>query len=252
MKMPSGKWSEVEPLLKKGKLYLQDPGTRLAMELLAPAGRGNRARCVRGAGRQESDDGRSDGGGHGARRRTGGRVIAMDLPGDRIARLKENLSRAEGVEVALVQADVAKDRGVRALDACKLPTTFDAVLLDVPCRGTPASVRHRVDVKWRLPEGDFHKHQAPAAGASACGGAFGRAGRSAGLFHVLDRSRGKRERGEGVRQPRGRAVYAGKQKPQPTVGLGSRRRRGVSVAGKNFDQQQGFGWRGVAGRRPSP
>ena len=84
------------------------------------------------------------------------RVIAMDLPGDRIARLKENLSRAEGVEVALVQADVSKD-GYAALDACRLPTTFDAVLLDVPCTNSGV-MRHRVDVKWRLQEGDFHKH----------------------------------------------------------------------------------------------
>jgi 16S rRNA (cytosine967-C5)-methyltransferase len=84
------------------------------------------------------------------------RVIAMDLPGERIARLKENLSRAEGVEVALVQADVAKD-GFLALDACQLPTSYDAVLLDVPCTNSGV-MRHRVDVKWRLQEGDFHKH----------------------------------------------------------------------------------------------
>jgi 16S rRNA (cytosine967-C5)-methyltransferase len=80
----------------------------------------------------------------------------MDLPGERIARLKENLARAEVVEVALVQADVAKD-GFAALDASRLPTSFDAVLLDVPCTNSGV-MRHRVDVKWRLQEGDFHKH----------------------------------------------------------------------------------------------
>ncbi|HRI81798.1 MAG TPA: transcription antitermination factor NusB, partial [Opitutaceae bacterium] len=31
-----GRWAEVEPLLKAGRIYLQDPGTRLAVELLAP------------------------------------------------------------------------------------------------------------------------------------------------------------------------------------------------------------------------
>jgi 16S rRNA (cytosine967-C5)-methyltransferase len=34
--VPSGHWAEVEPLLKAGQIYLQDPGTRLAVGLLAP------------------------------------------------------------------------------------------------------------------------------------------------------------------------------------------------------------------------
>lgn len=153
--VPSGRWSEVEPLLKKGKLYLQDPGTRLAVELLAPqtgetvldvcAAPGGKSLMIADAMLAGT-----------AQPGKPSRVIAMDLPGERIARLKENLSRAEGVEVALVQADVAKD-GYAALDACKLPTTFDAVLLDVPCTNSGV-MRHRVDVKWRLQEGDFHKH----------------------------------------------------------------------------------------------
>ena len=155
--VPSGHWSDVEPLLKHGKLYLQDPGTRLAVELLAPqpgetvldvcAAPGGKSLMIADA----------------MLARTGAtppakpsRVIAMDLPGERIARLKENLARAEGVEVALVQADVAKD-GFLALDACQLPTSYDAVLLDVPCTNSGV-MRHRVDVKWRLQEGDFHKH----------------------------------------------------------------------------------------------
>ncbi len=31
-----GRWGEVEPLLKSGAIYLQDPGTRFAVELLGP------------------------------------------------------------------------------------------------------------------------------------------------------------------------------------------------------------------------
>jgi 16S rRNA (cytosine967-C5)-methyltransferase len=85
-----------------------------------------------------------------------GRVIALDLPGMRIDRLKENLSRANGVDVALVQADLIVD-GYKSLDDHGLPTEYAAVLLDGPCSNTGV-MRHRVDVKWRLQENDFRKH----------------------------------------------------------------------------------------------
>jgi 16S rRNA (cytosine967-C5)-methyltransferase len=80
----------------------------------------------------------------------------MDLPGSRVDRLKENLSRVPGVDVALVQADLLADP-VHALRSHKLPESFDAVLLDVPCSNTGV-MRHRADVKWRLQAGDFKKH----------------------------------------------------------------------------------------------
>jgi 16S rRNA (cytosine967-C5)-methyltransferase len=160
--VPSGKWSEVEPLLKKGKLYLQDPGTRLAVELLAPqpgetvldvcAAPGGKSLQIADAMVATAQGGVAPPTSAGAK----GRVVAMDLPGERIARLKENLARVEGVDVALVQADVAKN-GYLELDTHRLPTSFDAVLLDVPCTNSGV-MRHRVDVKWRLQEGDFHKH----------------------------------------------------------------------------------------------
>ena len=40
-----------------------------------------------------------------------------------------------------------------------LPDAYAAVLLDAPCTNTGV-MRHRVDVKWRLQEGDFRKHAA--------------------------------------------------------------------------------------------
>ena len=143
----SGKWTKVEPLLRSGKLYLQDPGTRLAVELLAPqAGETVLDVCAAPGGKSLLI---------GDTIKTG-KVVAMDLPGARIDRLKENLARANGVEVALVQVDVLLEP-VMALREHKLPESFSAVLIDVPCSNTGV-MRHRADVKWRLQEGDFKKH----------------------------------------------------------------------------------------------
>lgn len=153
--VPTGQWSDVEPLLKAGKIYLQDPGTRFAVELLdVKPGETVLDACAAPGGKslQLADVlHRSAAGAASA-----GRVVAMDLPGPRIDRLKENLARAQGVDVALVQADLLKG-GIYELRENRLPTEFPAVLLDVPCSNTGV-MRHRVDVKWRLQEGDFRKH----------------------------------------------------------------------------------------------
>lgn len=146
--IPAGRWSEVEPLLRTGAIYLQDPATRLAVELLAPketevvldgcAAPGGKSLLIADALQR-------------------GKVIAMDLPGARITRLAENLSRVpQTVGVALVQADL-RESPAAALREHGLPTEFKAVLLDVPCSNTGV-MRHRVDVKWRLQPGDFKKH----------------------------------------------------------------------------------------------
>ena len=64
--------------------------------------------------------------------------------------------RHAGVEVALVEADLRKVNTVfyRNLN---LPESYDAVLLDAPCSNTGV-MRHRIDVKWRLQDGDFARH----------------------------------------------------------------------------------------------
>ena len=143
----SGRWSAVEPLLKSGKIYLQDPGTRLAVELLAPlAGETVLDVCAAPGGKSLLI----------ADAMKTGKIVALDLPGARIDRLKENLSRAGAVEVALVQADVLAEPAM-ALREHALPESYSAVLIDVPCSNTGV-MRHRVDVKWRLQEGDFKKH----------------------------------------------------------------------------------------------
>lgn len=156
----AGKWDEVRRLANEGALYLQDPSTRLCIGLLAPQpGEIILDACAAPGGKSLfiADTMKS------------GKVVSLDEPAPagkpgepgkvdiRLVRLKENLSRAPaGVDVALVEADLRKVNTVfyRNLN---LPESYDAVLLDAPCSNTGV-MRHRIDVKWRLQDGDFARH----------------------------------------------------------------------------------------------
>ncbi len=142
-----GRWLEVEALLKAGKLYLQDPSTCIPVELLAPQpGESVLDLCAAPGGKSllMADTMKS------------GRLVSLDQPSARIDRLKENLARTTGVDVALVQADATGNLAL-PLREHQLPESYDAVMLDAPCTNTGV-MRHRVDVKWRLQAGDFRKH----------------------------------------------------------------------------------------------
>ncbi len=149
-----GKWDEIRRLANEGALYVQDPSTRLCIGLLAPQlGEIILDACAAPGGKSLfiADTMKS------------GKVVALDEPGEpgkvdiRLVRLKENLSRAPaGVEVAQVEADLRKVNTdfYRNLN---LPLSYDGVLLDAPCSNTGV-MRHRIDVKWRLQDGDFARH----------------------------------------------------------------------------------------------
>lgn len=143
----SGSWARVETLVNDGTLFLQDPATRHAVELLAPkAGETVLDACAAPGGKSLAI----------ADAMGAGRVVALDLPGPRIDRLKQNLSRAKG-DVALVQGDLLQAERLGIFEEHNLPKAYDAVLLDAPCSNTGV-MRHRVDVKWRLQVSDFAKH----------------------------------------------------------------------------------------------
>ena len=144
----SGSWPRIEALIADGTLFLQDPATRHAIDLLAPkAGETILDACAAPGGKSLAI----------ADVMGSGRVVAIDLPGPRIDRLKQNLSRAKGADVALVQGDLMQAEKDGLFKQHALPEVFDAVLLDVPCSNTGV-MRHRVDVKWRLQIADFAKH----------------------------------------------------------------------------------------------
>jgi 16S rRNA (cytosine967-C5)-methyltransferase len=151
----AGHWDDIRRLVTEGALYLQDPSTRLCIGLLAPQpGETVLDACAAPGGKSLfiADTMKS------------GKVVALDEPAPpgktdiRLVRLKENLARAPaGVDVAMIEADLAAVNTVfyRNLN---LPESYDAVLLDAPCSNTGV-MRHRIDVKWRLQDGDFVRHQ---------------------------------------------------------------------------------------------
>ncbi len=144
----AGHWEEVRRLAHTGALYLQDPSTRLCIELLAPqANETILDACAAPGGKSLAI----------ADAMQTGRLIALDEPGARLDRLKENLTRVpSGVQVALMPGDL-RAAGPRFFKEFNLPETYDAVLLDAPCSNTGV-MRHRIDVKWRLRDGDFTQH----------------------------------------------------------------------------------------------
>ncbi len=141
----SGHWSEVARALAEGKIYLADPGTRLAIEALAPRS-GERIvdACAAPGGKSLAI----------ADRMGEGLLVAVDVPGARHERLTENLRRVPaGVKASRVEGDLRRASSLMGMT----PGGFDAVLVDAPCSNTGV-MRHRVDVKWRLQPADFGKH----------------------------------------------------------------------------------------------
>lgn len=141
----SGHWAEVGAALAAGKIYLADPGTRLAIEALAPrAGERIIDACAAPGGKSLAI----------ADRMGEGLLVALDVPGARHERLAENLKRVPpGMNAKRAEGDLRRASSLLGMQ----PGTFDAVLVDAPCSNTGV-MRHRVDVKWRLQPADFGKH----------------------------------------------------------------------------------------------
>lgn len=134
----AGSWGErMRDNLRSGKWTIQDPFTRIPVELLgvgAMPGERILDLCAAPGGKSrqlaEKLSGR-------------GRLWAVDRPGWRLERLRENLMPwKDSVEVV--------GGSVEQLEPDALPQA-DAVLLDVPCSNTGV-IRRRPDVRLRLRE----------------------------------------------------------------------------------------------------
>jgi 16S rRNA (cytosine967-C5)-methyltransferase len=142
-----GNWSDVETLLNARQAYAQDPATRLCVELLAPkSGEKILDLCSAPGGKAREILSRVDG---------AGRLVCVDLPGERGGRVRENLSGMGAGTIGVFEADIRKIDG-GAFAARGFPEAYDAVLLDAPCSNTGV-LRRRPDARWRLSDGDIEK-----------------------------------------------------------------------------------------------
>jgi len=143
----AGHWPEVAAWIAAGAVHVQDAATRHALDLLDPrAGESVLDLCAAPGGKSLAM----------ADRMQTGQLVALDRPGRRLVRLRENLARVPaGVRARAVGGDLLRQGG-RALAVAGAPATYDAVLLDAPCSNTGV-MRHRVDVKWRLEPEEFRR-----------------------------------------------------------------------------------------------
>ena len=141
-------WKEdLHPLLNKGNAYIKDPSTRIAPALLGPrAGESVLDLCAAPGGKAYDIAHAMEG---------KGQIVAVDLPGKRIARLEENLStlRSEDLKCEIVECDLL-EMDASTFEDKSLPSAYDAVMLDAPCSNTGV-IQRRTDVKWRLQPKDI-------------------------------------------------------------------------------------------------
>ena len=127
-------------LLASGSIYIQDPATRHAVELLDPrpgervldacAAPGGKAFLIAAAlGSAET-------------------LVCTDSNEKRLPRLRENLERLHAGQATIACHDWTQPAPP------EWHSTFDAILLDVPCSNTGV-IRRRVDVRWRLQPADI-------------------------------------------------------------------------------------------------
>ena len=127
----------------RGEAYLQDPFTRHPIELLAPspqttvldlcAAPGGKTRAL-----LEHDPAGPP-----------PLIVAIDLPGPRLDRLRQNLAHLPTSARVEVRGADLRTLTPAWFEDQALPPLYDRVLLDVPCSNTGV-IRRRPDVRWVL------------------------------------------------------------------------------------------------------
>ncbi len=130
--------------LAAGLVYVQDPSTTVACEMLDPQPNEHLLDACAAPGGKTSLLAQQ--------MRNRGTILACDRDEERLNTLQQNLNRL-GVTIATV----AKIDWTNTSDE-KLKGQFDRILLDAPCSNTGV-MRRRVDVRWRLQPDDFARMQ---------------------------------------------------------------------------------------------
>jgi len=127
-------------LLAAGSIYIQDPATRHAVELLDPRpGEAILDACAAPGGKAfliAAASGSSRG------------LVCTDSNDKRLPRLRENLDRLHAGEATIAAHDWTTPA------PADWHGRFHGILLDVPCSNTGV-IRRRVDVRWRLQRADL-------------------------------------------------------------------------------------------------
>jgi 16S rRNA (cytosine967-C5)-methyltransferase len=129
-------------LLAAGSIYIQDPATRHAVDLLDPqpgerildacAAPGGKAFLIAAALGSAAT------------------LVCTDSNAKRLPRLQQNLDRLHAADATIALHDWTQPAPPEWHHA------FDGILLDVPCSNTGV-IRRRVDVRWRLQAPDIAK-----------------------------------------------------------------------------------------------
>lgn len=143
-----GGYADAAMDLKQGRVYMQDPFTRIPVDLLsAQPGECILDLCAAPGGKTrllaEALSGT-------------GMLLAVDKPGPRLLRLQENLKLLSCNNIRIL------GKHVEELEEADLEKVIDhrqadAVMIDVPCSNTGV-IQKRPDVKLRLEEDQFQSH----------------------------------------------------------------------------------------------
>jgi 16S rRNA (cytosine967-C5)-methyltransferase len=135
--LPHGLRIDELPGFHEGLFTVQDPSTRLAVDVLAPVeGDCILDACCAPGGKTLLM----------AQRVGAGRVVGLDVSEVRLRLAHENAARLCATNISLTVGD-ARDLAVLATVAP--PGGFDRILLDVPCSNTGV-LRRRPDARWRF------------------------------------------------------------------------------------------------------
>jgi 16S rRNA (cytosine967-C5)-methyltransferase len=134
---------DVIALLDAGEAYIQDPFTRFPVEMAIDrqplrildlcAAPGGKTRALLDALDESAP----------------ATVVACDLPGARLKQLEDNLKVKQTAHAVTVLGADVRTLSSDTLQARKLPASYDAVILDVPCSNTGV-IQRKPDVRWIL------------------------------------------------------------------------------------------------------
>ena len=129
-------------LLAAGSIYIQDPATRHAVDLLDPQpGEHILDSCAAPGGKAFLIAAALGGADH---------LVCTDSNEKRLPRLQQNLERLHAGKAIIAVHDWTQPA------PAAWHRSFDGILLDVPCSNTGV-IRRRVDVRWRLQAPDIAK-----------------------------------------------------------------------------------------------